>query len=31
MPSSCSGCAVMNEEIKWNDKEETFHLKTKDQ
>lgn len=36
MPSSCSGCAVTNEtmpikvEIKWDDKEETFHLKTKD-
>ncbi|MGE7823708.1 hypothetical protein [Paenibacillus sp. NPDC093718] len=37
MPSSCSGCAVTNEsipikvEIKWDDKEETFHLKTKDE
>lgn len=31
MPSSCSGCAVTNVEIKRNDKEETFHLKTKDQ
>jgi len=37
MPSSCSGCAVTDEtlpikvEIKWDDKEETFHLRTKDQ
>lgn len=35
MPASCSGCAVTNEslpikvEIKWGDKEETFHLKNK--
>lgn len=33
IPSKCSGCAVTNEtlpikiEIKWDDKEETFHLK----
>lgn len=33
MPTSCSGCSVTNEsspikvEIKWDDKEETFHLK----